>query len=270
MPNRMFFKLESRDFFDPSTAIASELLDYIYSELVHEERIRSWRGVKSGPKDSSNNNKNRRKPPFKRNSGTSTKESVSSGKETPKTNHLTIVEEVTMNSEDEEKEVKRLISHYLTQEEISSVISFRHPKFSFFDREESGTILTQMFRDPFNELQNKIRKIQEYAPTKEVAYTKAYMNPPMIDDYERLLQILCLLDSGSNCNYISQDLTKLLKLQVKPKLTEHMVSGGKVTTKGEVNVTFAVFGKRDDEGFILRNVKMSVIVKSSGWIKWKR
>jgi len=58
-------------------------------------------------------------------------------------------------------------------------------------------------------------------------------------------------------------LAKILKLQIKPKTIEHTVSGGKVTTKGEVNVTFAVSGRRNDKGYILRNVKMSVIPSPS-------
>jgi len=103
------------------------------------------------------------------------------------------MEEIQANEEDEKKELHQLVSHYATVEGPPSVIKFQHQNYSFFDREETGTELTRIFRDPFAELQNKIKKVQEYAPTQEVAYTKAYISPPNINDNERLLQVLCLL-----------------------------------------------------------------------------
>jgi len=154
MPNRMFYRLESREFFDPSTAVAAELLDIIYSELVHEERIRSWRGVKAG-NSIQGQAKDQQKPK----------------EPNQKTTHLTIMEEIPANEYDEEKELRQIVSYYATTEGPSSVVKFKHPNYSFFDREENGTTLTRIFHDPFNDLQKKIKKAQEFAPTQEAIAT---------------------------------------------------------------------------------------------------
>ncbi|ORX75319.1 hypothetical protein BCR32DRAFT_304864, partial [Anaeromyces robustus] len=102
---------------------------------------------------------------------------------------------------------------------------------------------------------------QEGAPTEEVAFTKAFLSTDETaqSDDSGVLEVLCLLDSGSNCNYISSELVKILHLKETPKRTQHVTSGGRTTTQGEVNVSFGVFDKDELHGYILKNTKMSVL-----------
>ncbi|ORX75321.1 hypothetical protein BCR32DRAFT_285284 [Anaeromyces robustus] len=264
MPERMFNRISIQPWFDPNTAIGSEMLDWIYSELTFEENVASWRGRKwfQGNKTFDDKNKNKKSEHFKpkRKWNHHNAESNNSKKET---SHLTI-KEVEIDPGEVKEDIRKQISyHTINKDNKPGIVTIESPvKVSFFISDTTENLVAQVLGGTITErIQGKINNIQQGAPTEEVAFTKAFMSTmeTTSSDDTGLLEVLCLLDSGSNCNYISSDLAKALNLKQTPKKTQHVTSGGRTTTQGEVNVSFGVFDKDELHGYILKNVKMSVL-----------